>query len=49
MLEGPGRLLATGTLVVEGAEKLLTTATAILDGPGRQQEKQYCRVNEAVI
>ena len=49
MLERPGRLLATGAVVVEGTEKLLTTATALLDGPGRQQEEQYCRVNEAVI
>ena len=49
MLEGPGRLLATGAVVVEGTEKLLTTAAALLDGPERQQEKQYCMVNEAVI
>ena len=45
MLEGPGRLSATGAVVVEGTEKLLTTAAALLDGPGRQQEKHYCRVN----
>ena len=49
MLEGPGRLLATGAVVVDGPEKLLTTTTALLDVPGRQQEKQYCMVNEAVI
>ena len=28
---------------------MLEGAAALLDGPGRQQEKPYCRANEAVI
>ena len=39
----------SGAAMLEGTERLLTTAAALLDGPGRQQEKQYCRAYEAVI
>ena len=48
MLEGPGRLLATGAAMVEGTEKLLATAAALLNGPGRQQKKQNCRADDVI-